>query len=121
MQQGKKPAGKQLGFLTKTCSQAQAYLGIPQTFFGSSRQSTTKIEDASHAKKMLAGTADCWVGVASAVRVSRKPGSGWHLRHLCTTCLTQIRGSRENRGQAGLAVLLETTKKERVAATCHNP
>ena len=34
MQQGKKSAGKQLGFLTETCSQAQAYLGIPQTFFG---------------------------------------------------------------------------------------
>ena len=121
MQQGKKLGGKQLGFLTKTCSQAQAYLGIPQTFFGSSRQSTTKIEDAPHTKKMLAGTAGCWAGVASAVRVSGRSGSGWHLRHLCTTCLTQIRKGRENRGQAGLAVLLETTKKERVAATCHNP
>ena len=65
MQQGKKLAGKQLGFLTKTCFQAQAYLGISQTFFGSSRQSTTKIEDAAHAKKMLAGTASCWVGVES--------------------------------------------------------
>ena len=56
MQQGKKLTGKQLGFLTETCSQAQAYLGIPQTFFGSSRQSTTKIEDAAHTKKMLTGT-----------------------------------------------------------------
>lgn len=82
MQQGKKSAGKQLGFLTETCSQAQAYLGIPQTFFGSSGQSTTKIEDAAHAKKMLAGTAGCWVGVESAVRVSGRSGSGWHLRHL---------------------------------------
>ena len=82
MQQGKKPAGKQLGFLSETCSQAQAYLGISQTFFGSSRQSTTKIEDAAHAKKMLAGTAGCWVGVESAVRVSGRSGSGWHLRHL---------------------------------------
>lgn len=82
MQQGKKLTGKQRGFLTKTCSQAQAYLGIPQTFFGSGRQSTTKIEDAAHTKKMLAGTADCWVGVGSAVQVSRGRGSGWHLRHL---------------------------------------
>lgn len=82
MQQGKKPAGKKLGFLTETGSQAQAYLGIPQTFFGSSRQSATKIEDASHTKKMLAGTAGCWVGVESAVRVSGRSGSGWHLRHL---------------------------------------
>ena len=82
MQQGKKPAGKKLGFLTETGSQAQAYLGIPQTFFGSSRQSTTEIEDAAHAKKMLAGTTGCWVGVASAVRVSGRSGSGWHLRHL---------------------------------------
>jgi len=39
MQQGKKPAGKQFGFLSETCPQAQAYLGISQTFFGSSRQS----------------------------------------------------------------------------------
>ena len=82
MQQDKKPAGKHFGFLTETCSQAQAYLGIPQTFFGSGRQSTTKIEDAAHAKKMLAGTADCWGGVESAVRVSGRSGSGWHLRHL---------------------------------------
>lgn len=79
MQQGKKPAGKHLGFLTETCSQAQAYLGIPQTFFGSSRQSTTKIEDAAHTKKMPTGTTGCWAGMESAVRVS---GSGWHLRHL---------------------------------------
>ena len=41
-----------------------------------------KIEDAAHAKKMLAGTAGCWVGVGSAVRVSGRSGSGWHLRHL---------------------------------------
>lgn len=82
MQQGKKLTGKQLGFLTETCSQAQAYLGIPQTFFGSSRQSTTEIEDAAHTKKMLTGTARCWVGVGSAVRVSGRRGSGWHLRHL---------------------------------------
>ena len=82
MQQGKKPAGKQLGLLPETCSQAQAYLGIPQTFLGSSRQSTTEIEDAAHAKKMLAGTAGCWVGVESAVRVSGRRGSGWHLKHL---------------------------------------
>ena len=34
MQQGKKLTSKQFGFLTETCSQAQAYLGIPQTFFG---------------------------------------------------------------------------------------
>ena len=82
MQQGKKLTSKQFGFLTETCSQAQAYLGIPQTFFGSSGQRTTKREDASHAKKMLAGTARCWVGVESAVRVSGRSGSGWHLRHL---------------------------------------
>lgn len=82
MQQGKKPAGKHFGFLSETCPQAQAYLGISQTFFGSSRQSTTKIEDAAHIKKMLAGTAGCWVGVGSAVRVSGRSGSGWHLRHL---------------------------------------
>ena len=43
---GKKLTGKKLGFLSETCSQAQAYLGIPQTFFGSSRQSTTKIQDS---------------------------------------------------------------------------
>lgn len=72
MQQGKKLTGKQLGFLSETCSQAQAYLGIPQTFFGSSRQNITKIEDAAHTKKMLTGTARCWVGVGSAVRVSGK-------------------------------------------------
>ena len=82
MQQGKKLTSKQFGFLTKTGSQAQAYLGIPQTFFGSSGQSTTKIEDAAYTKKMLAGTTGCWVGVESAVRVSRRSGSGWHLRHL---------------------------------------
>ena len=82
MQQGKKLAGKQLGFLSETCSQAQAYLGISQTFFGSSRQSTTKIEDAAHTKKMLTGTTGYWVGVESAVRVSGRSGSGWHLRHL---------------------------------------
>lgn len=76
MQQGKKLGGKQFGFLSETCSQAQAYLGIPQTFFGSSRQSTTKIKDAAHTKKMLAGTTGCWVGVESAVRVSRRIGSG---------------------------------------------
>ena len=82
MQQGKKLTGKQLGFLTKTGSQAQAYLGISQTFFGSSRQSTTKIEDAPHTKKMLTGTTGYWGGVESAVRVSGRRGSGWHLRHL---------------------------------------
>ncbi len=82
MQQGKKLGGKQFGFLSETCSQAQAYLGIPQTFFGSSRQSTTEIEDAAHAKKMMAGTTGCWVGVGIAVRVSGRSGSGWHLRHL---------------------------------------
>ena len=82
MQQGKKLGGKQFGFLSETCSQAQAYLGISQTFFGSSRQSTTKIEDAAHTKKMLTGTTGYWVGVESAVRMSGRSGSGWHLRHL---------------------------------------
>lgn len=115
MQQGKKLAGKQLGFLTKTGSQAQAYLGIPQTFFGSSRQSATKIEDAAHTKKMLAGTAGCWVGVAHAVRVSsgvRRSGSGWHLRHLLYH-LFAPNSSRQEKQGTGWACSAVRNKKKR--------
>lgn len=67
MQQGKKLAGKYFGFLTKTCSQAQAYLGIPQTFFGSSRQGTTNIEDAPTQRR-------CW---------PERRGVGWKWEALC--------------------------------------
>ena len=115
MQQGKKPAGKQFGFLSETCPQAQAYLGIPQTFFGSSRQSTTKIEDAAHAKKMLAGTAGCWVGVAHAVRVSsggRGDSSGWHKRHLLYH-LFDPNSSRQEKQGRGLACSAARNRKKR--------
>lgn len=63
MQQGKKPAGKQLGFLTKTGSQAQAYLGIPQTFFGQqqaehneNRRCGPHKEDADRNGELLGGS-----------------------------------------------------------------
>ena len=113
MQQGKKLAGKQLGFLTKTCFQAQAYLGISQTFFGSSRQSTTKIEDAAHAKKMLAGTASCWVGVESAVRVSGRRGSGWHLRHLLYHLFAQNSSRQEKQGTGWTCSAARNNKKRK--------
>ena len=112
MQQGKKLTGKKLGFLSETCSQAQAYLGIPQTFFGSSRQSTTKIEDAAHTKKMLAGTASCRVGVESAVRVSGRRGSGWHLRHLLYH-LFDPNSSRQEKQGTGWACSAARNNKKR--------
>ena len=62
--------------------------------------------------------------VTHAVRVSsggRSSGSGWHLRHLLYHLFAPNSSRQENRGQAGLAALLETRKKERVAATCHSP
>ena len=69
MQQGKKLTSKQFGFLTETCSQAQAYLGIPQTFFGQqqaehneNRRCVPRKEDAGRNGGLLGGSGKCRAG-----------------------------------------------------------
>lgn len=69
MQQGKKLAGKQLGFLTKTGSQAQAYLGIPQYVFwqqqaehNENRRCGPRKEDDGRNDGLLGGSGKCRAG-----------------------------------------------------------